>query len=319
MASPIFLRDSHWQYKCPFRKAWVDVSNEEDRQLKEAYSCLPKGGSPVALCNVGTVKFSTDFRSMIPTNVASKRCMEVRLRDGQLPFELDGTPPTPAADVRGIAPCDLEVNGKKVPHSVRKAWGQGIEDGITLSGEFEFILEASEKESFGEMLSWNMLAAGIMPHTLDNRCLRFTSDQGEEAMGSKKDIAKMLSNPRSYPIRISYKPHPAFKFMPREHVPSIEVGRTMLKFTKEAVAELDGKLDNVKHKHQRRTFERYLLYLEDHYRQTGDDLSDALDMETCVKTYPETAFAFLLINKTGPGLPKILRGEIDVLEYLFGG
>lgn len=149
--------------------------------------------------------------------------------------------------------------------------------------------------------------------------VRFTSDQGEEAMGSKKDIAKMLSNPRSYPIRISYKPHPAFKFMPREHVPSIEVGRTMLKFTKEAVAELDGKLDNVKHKHQRRTFERYLLYLEDHYRQTGDDLSDALDMETCVKTYPETAFAFLLINKTGPGLPKILRGEIDVLEYLFGG
>lgn len=45
MASPIFLKDSHWQYKCPFRKAWVDVSNEEDRQLKEAYSCLPKGTS----------------------------------------------------------------------------------------------------------------------------------------------------------------------------------------------------------------------------------------------------------------------------------
>ena len=29
-------------------------------------------GSPAALCNVGTVKFSTDFRSMIRTNVASR-------------------------------------------------------------------------------------------------------------------------------------------------------------------------------------------------------------------------------------------------------
>eukprot|EP00438_Fugacium_kawagutii_P011234 Skav228664 [mRNA] locus=scaffold2369:310867:311283:+ [translate_table: standard] len=138
-------------------------------------------------------------------------------------------------------------------------------------------------------------------------------------MGSKKDIAKMLANPRCYPVTISYKPHPAFRFVPREHVPANEVGRTMLKQTQKAVEELGGNLDNVKHKHQRRTFERYLLYLQDHYYQTGDDLSDALDMETVVQAYPETAFAFLLINKTGPGLPKILRGEIDVLEYLFGG
>lgn len=31
---------------------------------------------------------------------------------------------------------------------VRKAWGQGIEDGITLSGEFEFILEAPWPNNF---------------------------------------------------------------------------------------------------------------------------------------------------------------------------
>ncbi|CAL1156254.1 unnamed protein product [Cladocopium goreaui] len=321
----VFPKDSCWQYKCPFRKTWVDVSKEEDRQLKEAYRSLPKGGYPVAVCNVGTSKFSTDFQTMIRTNVASKRCMEVRLRDGPLPFKLqDSAEEAPASssldgDGLGIAPCDLEMDGKKVPHSVRKAWGQGIEDGITMSGQFEFTLEATEKECFGEMLSWNILAAGILPQNLDNRCLKFTSAQGDESMGSKKDIAKMLANPRAYPIHISYKPHPAFLFMPREQVQHIEVQRTFLKMVKEAVAELDGNLDNVKHKHQRRTFERYLLYLEDHYSQTGDDLSDALDMETCVKLYPETAFGFLLISKTGPGLPKILRGEIDVLEYLFGG
>lgn len=38
-----FPKDSCWQYKCPFRKTWVDVSKEEDRQLKEAYRSLPKG------------------------------------------------------------------------------------------------------------------------------------------------------------------------------------------------------------------------------------------------------------------------------------
>ena len=319
-----FVKGSHWQYRCPFRKAWVDVSADEDRQLKEAYLALPRGGQPVAMCKIGSLKFSTDFRNLIRTNVASKRTMEVRLRDGDLPFPTPKGPEAPSGASLGanspesIAPCELEA-ARTVPHSVRKAWGHGIESGITMSGEFEFTMEASEKELFGEMLSWNMLAAGISPQSLDNRCLKFTSSQGEVSMGSKKEIAKMLGNPRAYPIHISYKPHPAFKFVAPQYVPHMEVTRTMLKFTQTAVAELDGKLDNVKHKHQRRTFERYLLYLEDHYYQTGDDLSDALDMEAVVNKYPETAFSFLLINKTGPGLSKILRGEIDVLEYLFGG
>ncbi|CAK9106876.1 Delta(2)-enoyl CoA isomerase 1) (AtECI1) [Durusdinium trenchii] len=319
-----FVKGSHWQYRCPFRKAWVDVSADEDRQLKEAYLALPRGGQPVAMCKIGSLKFSTDFRNLIRTNVASKRTMEVRLRDGDLPFPTPKGPEAPSEASLGanspesIAPCELEA-ARTVPHSVRKAWGHGIESGITMSGEFEFTMEASEKELFGEMLSWNMLAAGISPQSLDNRCLKFTSSQGEVSMGSKKEIAKMLGNPRAYPIHISYKPHPAFKFVAPQYVPHMEVTRTMLKFTQTAVAELDGKLDNVKHKHQRRTFERYLLYLEDHYYQTGDDLSDALDMEAVVNKYPETAFSFLLINKTGPGLSKILRGEIDVLEYLFGG
>ena len=47
------------------------------------------------------------------------------------------------------------------------------------------------------MLSWNMLAAGIAPSALDNRCLKFTSSQGEELMGKKQEIAKMLANPRA--------------------------------------------------------------------------------------------------------------------------
>ena len=32
-----FSAESRWQYKCSYRRAWVDVSAEEDRQLKEHY------------------------------------------------------------------------------------------------------------------------------------------------------------------------------------------------------------------------------------------------------------------------------------------
>jgi len=32
------------------------------------------------------------------------------------------------------------------------------------------------------MLSWNILAAGILPQNLDNRCLKFIGSMGEAAM-----------------------------------------------------------------------------------------------------------------------------------------
>ncbi|CAE7276171.1 RFC5 [Symbiodinium natans] len=317
------------RYKCPFRKAWVDVSDAEDRQLKEAFAALARGGAPVAQCKLGSLRFQTDFRTMLRTNVASKRRMEVRLRDGALPFAPPAGEDAPSRASLGleeeapekIAPCDLESGpGRKVPHLVRQAWGQGIEDGVTMSGQFEFTMQASEKDCFGEMLAWQMHAAGIAPQSLDNRCLKFTDAKGTEAMGNKQEIGKLLANPGSYPVRVSYFPHPAFKFVRPERVPDIEVTRTHLKFVQDALAELDGNIDNVKHTHQRRTFERYLLYLEDHYYQTGDDLQDALEWEPLVQKYgPHMEGYFLLTKKTGPGLSKILRGEIDVLEYLFGG
>ena len=63
-----------------------------------------------------------------------------------------------------------------------------------------------------------------------SRCLKFTDAKGTEAMGNKQDVAnlklrlchllialqeigKMLAHPGSYPVRVSYYPHPAFKFV----------------------------------------------------------------------------------------------------------
>lgn len=326
-----FEAGSKWQYKCPFRKTWVDVSPEEDLQLKDAYIKVRKGGGPVAVCKVGTVKFSTDFRNMLRTNLASRRSMEVRLQGGELPFPA----PSPEAGQEGpsrasqgleeglaperIAPADLDggPSEPKVPNFIRKAWGQGNED-LTLSGRFEFTIEASEKDLFAEMLSYHMLISGVNPRALDNRCLIFTNKKGETAVANKEDVARMLSNPGSYPIRVSYEPRTAFKGIAGdEAVMQSQITRVFLKFVKDAVAEL-GSINNVKHTHQRRTFERYLLYLSDHYYQSEDDLSDAMSHHEAIAAYPGTEKMFLLTEKTGPGLPKILRGEIDVLEYLFG-
>jgi len=326
-----FEASSKWQYKCPFRKTWVDVSQEEDLQLKDSYIKIRKGGGPVAVCKVGTVKFSTDFRNMLRTNLASRRSMEVRLQGGELPFPA----PSPEAGQEGpsrasqgleeglalkrIAPADLDAGsaGPKVPDFIRKAWGQGCEN-VTMSGRFEFSMDASDKDLLGEMLSYHMLRAGVTPQALDNKCLIFTNKKGETAVANKEDVARMLSNPSSYPIIVSYEPHTAFKGVAGETgVRDHHINRVTLKFVKEAVAEI-GSIDNVKHTHQRRTFERYLLYLSDHYYQSEDDLSDAMDMKEVCAAYPGVEKAFLLIDKTGPGLSKILRGEIDVLEYLFG-
>eukprot|EP00933_Yihiella_yeosuensis_P004373 TRINITY_DN108740_c0_g1_i1.p1 TRINITY_DN108740_c0_g1~~TRINITY_DN108740_c0_g1_i1.p1 ORF type:complete len:365 (-),score=58.38 TRINITY_DN108740_c0_g1_i1:72-1097(-) len=334
---------SHWQFKCPFRKAWIDVTPAEDSQLKEAYlrTCKPQSTSsdealePVSICNVGGVRFSTDFRSMLRTNLASRRSMEVRIRNGDLPFPTpvprEGSScAAPSAASLGkeeglvaerIAPADFTASrpgDKELPQTVRKAWGQGVPDGITLSGEFEFVMKSADKELFGEMLTWHMLSAGILPGALDNRCLKFFDHKGQVAVGSKEDIVRMMENPNSYPIKVKYEPHPAFKGMEPDKVPDYEVNRVMLRWVKDAVAEMDANLYNVKHKHQRRTFERYLLYLEDHYYQTGDMLEDAPDHLKVIERYPWMEKAFLLTNKTGPNLSKILKGEIDVLEYLFG-
>mmetsp|Transcript_26540 Transcript_26540/g.60432 ORF Transcript_26540/g.60432 Transcript_26540/m.60432 type:complete len:108 (+) Transcript_26540:2-325(+) len=107
--------------------------------------------------------------------------------------------------------------------------------------------------------------------------------------------------------------------MPPDQVPSWEVQRSFLRFVKLAVAELGANIYNVKHKHQRKTFERYLLYLEDHYYQNDDRLDDAMSNWELYMRYPFMAGSMGLIDKTGPNLPKVLRGEADVLEFLFGG
>mmetsp|Transcript_81933 Transcript_81933/g.227177 ORF Transcript_81933/g.227177 Transcript_81933/m.227177 type:complete len:340 (-) Transcript_81933:209-1228(-) len=336
-----FSSDQNFQYKCPFRKAWVDCSAEEDSQLKEAYLKLQKGGQAEVGYLLNGVRFKTNFSSMVRTNVASKRTMEVRLKGGSLPFpppapqsgaqgpseaslgQPDGVPQE--SELKGAVPLSPEalltgLHGKPFPHVLRKAWGQGIPEGVTMSGRFQFQMQLEDKDYLGEMLTWHMISAGINPEGLDaHSLLAFTNRLGQTVVGDRGAIEQMLTSDQSYPVTVTYSPPKVFDGMPPEQIPGWELHRCFLRFVKQSVGDLGAEIYNVKHKHQRRTFERYLLYLQDHYYQNDDYLEDAMSNWEFYMRYPFMTGSLGLIDKTGPNLTKVLRGEADVLEFLFGG
>mmetsp|Transcript_75380 Transcript_75380/g.243856 ORF Transcript_75380/g.243856 Transcript_75380/m.243856 type:complete len:339 (-) Transcript_75380:85-1101(-) len=335
-----FKDGQSFQYKCPFRKVWVDCSSDEDYTLKGEYLKLQKGGQPEVAYQLNGVRFKANFASMSRTNVASKRTMELRLKGGDLPFpppQQPGAPPPSEAsmgkpdgvpqesEVTGAVPLSPEalmtsVEGKPFPHVVRKAWGHGTPEGMTMAGRFTFQMQLEDKDHLGEMLTWHMMSAGISPEQFDaHRTLAFTNRYGQTVVGNRAEIEGMLTNDQSYPVTVSYQPPKVFDGMPPDQVPGWELQRTFLKFVKQSVGDLNAEIYNVKHKHQRRTFERYLLYLEDHYYQNDDHLDTAMTNWEFYMRFPFMAGSLGLIDKTGPNLSRVLRGEADVLEFLFGG
>merc|ERR1711879_1133847 len=162
----------------------------------------------------------------------------------------------------------------------------------------------------GELMTWNMLKVGIMPNGLNTQLLAFTDKNGQVVVNNKEAIDRMLQNSNSYPIKVTYKPPRWARGMGPERVPSYQVHRTFLRFVKDAVENVNYDIMKVKHWHQRRTFERYLLYMEDHLYQNGDALEDAPDSPWALYSmYPFMTGAMGLVDKTGPGLTRVLKGE----------
>lgn len=321
-----FPSGSIWQYLCPFRKKWVDVSPEEDLQLKEAY-LVAKAGSKEVQYTLHGVRFTVDFLEFTRTNVASQRVAPLQLRGGELPFLLQGAkPPTlptstgpNAKAAPGIAPDDLVTpDGKPVAVEVRKAWGHGVPHGYTMSGTFEFTLQVAERDCLGELLSWQMLSAGVVPEKLQPGSLFFTDKRGTRVAGDRQAIQEMLDNDSSFPVKIKYEPPKVMQGVPLKWHLDVEVHRTHLAAVKRTVKELNRDIYKVKHQHQRKCFERYLLYLEDNLYQNGDDLEDTMTYKDFEKHFPQMLGHFGLTSKVITELPKVMRGEVDILEYLFG-
>merc|ERR1712217_97248 len=179
--------------------------------------------------------------------------------------------------------------------------------------------QLEDKGFLGELMGWNMLKVGIMPNGINTELLSFTDKNGQVVVNNKEAIDRMLQNSNSYPIKVTYKPPRWMRGMGPERVPGYMIHRTFLRFVKDAVENVNHDIKKVKHWHQRRTFERFLLYLEDHYYQTDDDLVDAPQGYQLYMMYPHMTGCMGLVDKTGPNMTRVLTGEADILEFLFGG
>lgn len=328
-----FPAGSRFQYKCPFRKAWVDVSIEEDNKLKDGYLKAQKGGPTEIAYIMNSVRFKTNFSSLCRINVASKRQMEVRLKGGDLPGKPPAGPtaPSPASlgkedatpDESAVpegVPLALKTpgpDGKQIGHDVRRAWGHTDPD-IKGSMKFAFTMEYADKDYLGEMLAYHMKVADLAPEMFFKEVLSFTDKRGKTATNSKRDIQKMLSDSGSYPVHVSYDASKKYQAVPPERIPDIDTDRCFLRVIHEAANKVEWDIMKVKHKHQRRAFERFLLYMEEQRYQNEDDPKDAPDVMEYYQRYPWRYGMFNLIDKTGPNMGRILAGEADVLEFLFG-
>mmetsp|Transcript_89461 Transcript_89461/g.163974 ORF Transcript_89461/g.163974 Transcript_89461/m.163974 type:complete len:251 (-) Transcript_89461:30-782(-) len=112
--------DGRWQFHCHVRKTWVNVSDQEDADLKVGYLQLRQ--QPKITYKVNAVPFEIDFTLLRRKNLASQRLQELRY-DGILPFD----PPLaePCADVAEGAAKDAAAGDDSAFAARRKTEAAG--------------------------------------------------------------------------------------------------------------------------------------------------------------------------------------------------
>mmetsp|Transcript_10718 Transcript_10718/g.31692 ORF Transcript_10718/g.31692 Transcript_10718/m.31692 type:complete len:343 (-) Transcript_10718:49-1077(-) len=338
-----FPQGSRWQYHCPFRKAWCDVGVEEDARLKDGYAACASEQKTLKYPVAG-VRFVTDFAAMTRTNEASARTTELRLKGGELPMlppptekSLPGpssAPPAPEATAgapdkpqglegAGATPDAVVSNTEdpRIPLLVSRAWGQGVPEAVTEAGVFEFTLQLEDKDRLGELLTRHMMLAGVRHESMDRDSLSFTDRRGTVARSSKDAVQTLLEKSASYPVKVKYAPKKMYQGFEHDKMQCAmyELTRINLKAVKDAGAEINWDPDNIKHRHHKKMLQRYHLYLRDQEYQNEDNLEEVMGMVEFCMRYPHAAGYFSLTSKTLPNLAKVLRGEVDIVEYLFGG
>eukprot|EP00747_Dinoflagellata_sp_TGD_P143644 gnl/TRDRNA2_/TRDRNA2_176417_c3_seq1.p1 gnl/TRDRNA2_/TRDRNA2_176417_c3~~gnl/TRDRNA2_/TRDRNA2_176417_c3_seq1.p1 ORF type:complete len:395 (+),score=93.72 gnl/TRDRNA2_/TRDRNA2_176417_c3_seq1:52-1236(+) len=83
-AKEAYAPNARFQYRCPFRKRWVDCLEEEDTVLKKAF-LQANDENPSAEYAVNSVRMLSDFSRMKRTNLISKVSMDLKLEGGKLP------------------------------------------------------------------------------------------------------------------------------------------------------------------------------------------------------------------------------------------
>lgn len=283
---------SIFQYECPFRKKWIDCSVEEDEVLKSAFEVCHE--QPIVEYDVRMAPFKVDFSRMQRSSKSSSKTMPLRLDKGELPF----APPEPVAEGTTVEMCLEAARAKPRKYltkyddlpAAERAKKKKNKPKLQRPPGFKFDLLKEDQENFGSMFAKAAELSGIELQTLDGRMMTLTDCKGKVAYNDHKACWNLM-NGDNYPITVLYEPDKCV---------------------------ITG--DMVAHSHQRRQFDRYLIRYHDWVYQQGDDFDPLKHPSPAHITAqnPEIAQSLTMAVKVGMHLHEILKGEVDILEMLFG-
>jgi len=308
-----------WQYKCPFRKVWLDVGQKEDEFLKNTY---PKCNNeePEFEYDLGLTKFKADFGRMQRVNMASKHAMDIRLTGAELPFPppkakpvAKPKPPHPGKQIPGTkkkSDPDYRYNTAPDEEEPRDAWG-------FRKPHLEFQLEWEERDNFGIILFSQFLASGVAINSMNMKLLCMSAASGEPVPPDRTAVLYLLSDPGNYPINVRYdgnKYDVGTDRNPAEYE-SLEANDLMINWMRECVRQITP--DDCKNPYQEHAFWRFQVYVDDFNFQeyTRDDARFASSRAPILA--PQLGPAYALSFGVGPVLAEVMRGSRDILELLF--
>jgi len=320
-----FPPGSLWQFHCGIRKDWVSCKPDEDAKLKEAYRKISEA-DPTCVYSLNNVKFRADFSRMTRTNLASLREVSLRLQGGDLPSpvpkpssEPAEVPKKPTIPRKSFEAPGSDAIAAMTPEEraqmeeFENKWNKYVDWEPNVSGNCEFSVELSEKDDFNEIFVYKLMEAGIRPENIAKHYLAITDANGRKVAREDDKMQEVINNPRSYPIVVKYDAPESMRELPPErHIEKIR-DEILLKYIAECIDEVKT-IDEVKHNHQKNVWERYKLYVLD-----GDPFKhDSRSAAEMREAYQHQISAADSVMKSGPNLARILRGQEDILSFLFG-
>jgi len=176
--------------------------------------------------------------------------------------------------------------------------------------KFAIVWEWEDKNRFWEMLWMEAATVGMAQQCFQLRYLTTKTRSGMIVPWWELDAWK--EDKTHYPLTAVYKPPRATHLMETEEFAGMETQRMILGYIRQCTQ--DVKPNEVRNWYQRKTFERYQLYIEDE----GPVEADSPGLEEMYARYPHLAAGGLgLIARTGPNLTRVMKGDEDIVTLLF--
>lgn len=313
----VFSEGSRWQFKCLYRKRWVDCTDEEDRALKGAYlGC--SFASPTAEYSLGQARFRTDFSRMTRTNLASKAAMSLRLEGGALPKDPPRTRPIRAArSGEAVARAGAQELPGPPPGAEALPEAEAAAEGGDGTYRFDFVLQLKDRDDFGRIMAYHMVKSGNVPGVFSAVYFKAIEVHGYEVeLRSRDNLEGLLDRDECYPIRFRYDP-PMARGKVLLNINEAEYGymETNCNAIGWIILTLSGddpvrSPDECKTHFHKRCFQRFQIYKADFEYQNYLNVDPGKDKNLDA--------AGPLVASVGPNLKDVFRGEQDIINLLFG-